>query len=207
MSQVPSLWKIEKVDPLAKTNNPTSCKDIRPIAILLLLSKILEKYVHDQLTTHLNHMNILDSHQCGFKKGSGTLTAVSYFLDDVRENIEQVKMTIAIFLHFSKAFDSVIHEILCNGISHYGYNDNTINWFEAYLSNRKHFVEVNGTKSSSRLNTQGVPQGSVLGPLLYSLYINDISSALTYSKHSLYADDLVLYNLSSTKEMPQQLKA
>lgn len=190
----PTLWKMANILPIVKVKNPKEAKDYRPISILCVLGKALEKIVHKQVSDYLSNNQLFAEYQSGFRKNHSTVTALLKVTDDIRAAMDQRLMTLLVLLDLSKAFDCVHHELLLTKLKYLGFSDNTLNWFLSYLSHRCHRVLVNEDLYSSWENiTTGVPQGSVLGPLLFIIYMFDLSKSITHCFHHSYADDLQLY--------------
>ena len=139
----------------------------RPITVLPILSKILERFVHTQIYNYLTENKILSPNQFGFRPKLSTSTALAFFTDDILENADNGLVTASIFLDFSKAFDTVDHVILSRKLKSIGLDDNSLNSFKSYLTNRQQKTSINDTLSSSLPISVGVPQGSILGPLLF----------------------------------------
>ena len=152
--------------------------------------------VHSQLHEYLNSTNLLSKNPFGFRSKCSTATALSGFADEVLLNMEKVDVCGAVFLDLTKAFDTVDHGILMSKLSSLGVSPSALEWFTSYLSNQKQRTSCENELSEALPVTFGVPQGSILGPLLFLVYINDLSSAIKHSEVSLYADDTVLYCFS-----------
>uniref|UniRef100_A0A6V7HLT2 Reverse transcriptase domain-containing protein n=1 Tax=Bracon brevicornis TaxID=1563983 RepID=A0A6V7HLT2_9HYME len=189
----PSVWKRAIIRPLCKVQGSHDISDFRPISLLPALSKVLERVVLNQLFDYLQCHSILDPRQTGFRPGYGTQSAVTWFADEVRRGIDAHHITVAVFLDFSKAFDSVVHDKLLFKLHALGFSESAIKWFHSYLFGRQQAVDVDTKRSQWRDVVLGVPQGSVLGPLLYSLYVNDLPSSLHHCEHVSFADDTVIW--------------
>jgi len=175
--------------PVAKRNNPLLPEDFRPISILSALSKVLEGLMADQINQYLSDKNILNPMQSGFRKGHSCNTAMLKILDDIRSSFDINMITLLCLLDFSKAFDSVDHVILCNKLKAYGFSDSVVRLIWSYLSNRRQRVKVDSGYSNYTQLTSGVPQGSILGPLLFAIFINDLFDVCKFSEVHAYADD------------------
>jgi len=186
---VPDDLKQARVKPLFKKNSRSEVGNYRPISILNVVSKILEKAVYVQLDQYLSDHKLLYSHQSGFRGSYSTDTCLIHLTDHVRTQISKGNYTGMVMLDLQKAFDTVNHEILCNKLQAMGVE--SISWFRSYLSGRQQIVSVNGTDSEPMSISCGVPQGSVLGPLLFLCYVNDMPISVN-CKLLLYADDSAL---------------
>ena len=201
----PDEWKTAKITPLHKGGQKTKINNFRPISQLPLPGKLIEKIVHKRITTYVNTNNILNCNQNGFRANHSTQDTVSKFTDDIALNINNNKCTLATFIDFQKAFDTVNHTILIDKINSIGIKENNIIWLKSYLTNRKQVVIANGFASMEGTITCGVPQGATLGPLLFLIYINDINKSFGNSKIKLFADDTVLYTSSDSVDTAKDL--
>ena len=190
----PDEWKVATVVPLPKTPNANKPGDLRPISLLPLPGKILEQHIHDSLQVHLDNNNLISKFQNGFRKNHSTQQTIFKYTTDLFLNNNNHETSIAIYIDFRKAFDTVNHNKLINKISKYGISQKLANLLKSYLTNRKQQTIVNGAKSALQNVDYGVPQGSILGPQLFTLCINDIVDQISASKIQIYADDIVLYN-------------
>ena len=188
-NEFPDELKHAKVKPLFKKNKKTEVENYRPVSILCIVSKILERAVHKQLEEYLIENNLLYSHQSGFRKGHSTDTCLINLMDVLHSSISEGDYVGMVLLDLQKAFDTVNHTILCDKLRLMGIG--CVEWFESYLSNRRQTVTVNKTTSSSGIVTCGVPQGSIVGPLLFLCYINDMHLSVQCQLF-LYADDSAL---------------
>ena len=195
---VPDNCKIAKIVPLFKSGDKKLFNNYRPISILPCISKIYEKVVYNRLLAYVNKNNILSKNQYGFRNKHSTATAIVDFNEKLSSAIDSGFYTIGIFLDLAKAFDTINHEILLKKLEHYGIRGVPLKWFESYLTNRKQFVQYYNAKSKLHQINCGVPQGSILGPLLFLLYINDICSSSDKLSFTLFADDTNLFYKSKT---------
>ncbi|CAK1591293.1 unnamed protein product [Parnassius mnemosyne] len=196
----PSTWKDAHIIPLPKKPNPTSFSEYRPISILPFLSKVLERLVYNQLSAFLRNNSLLNPLQSGFRPGHSTVTALVNITEDIRSAMEYGKLTILSLLDFSNAFNSIDFEILLGILGSLNISPTVIGWFQSYLSGRRQCIRIDDTFSSWCDTIAGVPQGGVLSPLLFSIFINSIATKITSSYH-LYADDLQIYTHVSPSEL------
>ena len=194
----PMKWKSGIVIPLPKIPNVKEAADLRPISLLPLPGKVLERLVCRRLHDFQNINNTLTQVQHGFRKGRSTMTAISALLNEIYDNINKSLTTYVFFLDFKKAFDTVSHKILLNKLDEIGIPPKLSTWFSSYLCNRYQKVNLDGNISDSRLVSYGVPQGSVVGPTLFSIYINNLPNTIGLEGMQKYADDTVLYGSDCT---------
>ena len=188
---VPEDLKTARVVPLYKKNDKTDPGNYRPVSILNIVSKILERLVYNKLQNYLTEKQLLYEFQSGFRTSFSTDTCLLHLTDYIRLQTDQGNYTGMVLLDLQKPFDTVDHTILLDKLKAMGLNDTGINWFHSYLTDRSQFVNIGDTMSSPGLITCGVPQGSILGPLLFLVYVNDMVSAVK-CKLLLYADDSAL---------------
>ena len=190
---IPDIYKCAKVIPVYKSGPPDQFDNYRPISLLPALSKVLEKIVSFQMIRFLETQNILYTHQYGFRKNRDTQQPLIQLLNKVYKGLNKStsEYTLSVFLDLRKAFDTCNIDILIKKLNHYGFRGTSLKWFKNYLTGRKQYVELEGFKSNEQVITHGVPQGSVLGPILFLLYINDFPQA-TNLFSSLFADDTLL---------------
>ena len=191
-SHFPDMLKIARVTPIYKSDEKFKCNNYRPISVLPTFSKIFEKFAYIQLYKYLEINKILFPNQFGFRNKMSTNQAILNHLQFLYDNLDAGNIVFSIFLDFRKAFDCVDHKILLSKLNSYGIRGLPLKWFESYLSNRKQSTCINNSASNYLPITHGVPQGSVLGPLLFLIFINDIYKSTNYFKFILFADDSTL---------------
>ena len=193
----PNSLKVAKVIPIFKQGSRSLCNNYRPISVLSALSKIFERCILNQLIFHFNMENILVSNQFGFRAGKTTTNSLVDLVDDITKAIDKGSYATFIFLDLSKAFDTVNQSILLSKLDLHGNRASENQWFKSYLSKRKQKVFINGVESNFYLLQSGVPQGSILGPFLFIVYINDMVRATNYFTVRLFADDTSLTAVGS----------
>lgn len=185
----PTNMKIAKVIPIFKANDPSIFKNYRPISLLPAFSKIFERLMYNRLYTYLSLHGILSPSQYGFQENRSTEQAILEMQDRIIQSLDRKLCCLGIFLDLSKAFDTLDHSILLNKLHHYGIRGISLNWFNSYLNDRSQFVSLGTINSDTEKIVCGVPQGSILGPLLFILYMNDLANIPDRPDMILFADD------------------
>ena len=204
-STYPRAWKNANITPVPKVKEPKDFSQVRPISILPVMSKILERIVHNQLSEFVIINKILPSTQSGFRPQHSTTTALLQVCDDIYRACDQGKSAVLVLLDYSKAFDTLDPWTLCTKLKYFGLSDFAVNFFHNYLSGRQQRV-CNASGCSGFLPVDaGVPQGSILGPLLFSLYTSDFNIYLKTGQTHQYADDLQIYHTFYSTNLPQAI--
>ena len=188
----PEKLKIAKIKPIFKKDDPHLPDNYRPISLLPSISKVFEKVAFLQLYDYFSENELIYESQYGFRQLHSTELAAIEHTDKIYLSLDNKKQPLAIYLDLSKVFDTIDHSILLNKLNYYGIQGNSLKWFESYLTNRKQQVEFKECLSTLKEITTGVPQGSILGPLLFIIYMNDISKVTNKFHFTLYADDTFL---------------
>ena len=197
---VPDQMKIANIVPVFKAGNKKVLNNYRPISILPAFSKILEKLASVRLIIFLESQNILYQHQYGVRQNYSTIHPILHLLNDISNANDNKSndITLAIFLDMSKAFDTIGHDILLHKLEHYGIRGTCKDWFASYLTNRFQYTEILGQKSTYLNINTGVQQGSILGPILFLIYVNDINNCSNLLL--CFADDTTAYKSGSNME-------
>ena len=189
----PDRWKKAIIKPIPKVNVPLAANDFRPISLLPTLSKILEKVVNIQIVEYLVNKELLDPYQSAYKKRHSTLTALLKLNEDIFEALDDSEVTLLVLLDFSKAFDTVNHKLLLAKLDILGFQGGVCNWIHSYLSGRTQKVKTDSEESDWAEIKNGVPQGSILGPLLFTILVSDMRMTIWNGSYLTYADDTNLY--------------
>ena len=192
----PEKLKLAHAIPIFKKGSRLLVSNYRPISLLSNLNKLLEKIMHTRIYSFLEKYELLYSLQFGFRTQYSTTHALIHMTETIRAALDSGQVTCGIFVDFQKAFDTVNHEILLSKLEHYGFRGVINDWFRSYLTDRKQKVVINGFESQNKIMNHGVPQGSVLGPILFLIYINDLHQCIKHSTTYHFADDTNLLNIS-----------
>ena len=185
----PSVLKTAKVVPVFKKVSKLNYSNYCPISLLSNIEKILEKLMYKRLYTFLDYNNIICDLQFGFRQQCSTSHALINITENIRTALDNGNIGCGVFVDLRKAFDTVDHQILLAKLNHYGIRGVPNYWFKSYLSNHKQYVPITGYECGLAAINCGVPQGSVLGPLLFLLYINDLNQAIKFCRVHHFADD------------------
>ena len=203
----PNKLKIAKVVPVYKKGVSTLVSNYRPISILNTINKIFEKILHIRLTKFIEDSNLLYKYQFGFRKNHSTELALIEIVDQIRLSLDNNNMTCGIFIDLSKAFDTVNHDILIEKLEHYGIRGKALDLIRSYLNDREQYAIIDKCKSSTKPIRCGVPQGSVLGPLFFILFINDLPNCCPLGNVRIFADDTnVFFHGASIEELIKTAK-
>ena len=189
----PNSFQIAKVIPICKKDDPSQISNYRPVSLLPCISRILEKTVYERCYSFLIRHKLLIPNQSDFRKGFSTDLALVHLFDAISNSLAKKKKVVGIFMDLSKAFDTLNHDILLYKLQALWYTGVTLLWFNNYLSNRSQYVTYNNYSSQKLPITCGVPQASIIGPLLFLIYITDIINSSPKLSYILFADDTTIY--------------
>ena len=202
---VPNDWKLAQVSPIFKKGAKDKAENYRPISLTSIVCKLMEKIIKERVMKHLTDNDLLSKKQHGFMKGRSTVTQLLNFFDDCVEQVSNGFVVDTVYFDFSKAFDTVPHKRLMNKLQSYGISGHIQRWIKSFLTGRSQFVKVNDEISECLPVISGVPQGSVLGPLLFIIFINDLPEIVTSSIY-LFADDTKLMRKITSKHEADALQ-
>ena len=204
--KVPCEWKVANVTPIFKKGSRLLPNNYRPVSLTSIICKLIESCIRDQVMTYLKNYDILVENQHGFRPSRSCVTQLLLIIDHWTKIIDNGGKIDNIYMDFSKAFDSVPHNRLLVKLQKYGFDMNSLNWFNSFLTDRKQRVCLSGEKSSWKTVSSGVPQGSVLGPILFLLYINDLAET-TKCFVQIFADDTKLYSNVNRPDIAESLQS
>ncbi|GJQ84432.1 hypothetical protein Trydic_g15651 [Trypoxylus dichotomus] len=202
---IPSLLKVAVVTPIYKNGKKDAYTNYRPISVLSCIDKIIEKYVAKVMHDYLQKYQILNESQYGYRKNRGTIDLLERVADIVNGKLNEHKHVLCLFIDFSKAFDRINHDKLLKILEDLGIRGPLLDWFRCFLANRRFCVKVGNEVSSLRELRAGVPQGSILGPLLYLLYVNDVQHCFQDCRCFLYADDTLILAVHKDIKKAEQM--
>lgn len=200
----PDSLKVGRITPVHKKGDRELLSNYRPICILPFFSKIIERLMHTRLISYLTKFNLLTSKQYGFRPGYSTELALLTLTDKIKGAIDQGFVVGGVFIDLTKAFDTINHKILIHKLESYGITGPALQFISSYLCNRTQVVQIDGKVSAAKKVNQGVPQGSILGPLLFLLFINDLPNVLTATDCILYADDTTIFTYANNVDELQR---
>ena len=204
--KVPCKFKIARVIPVYKKGSMSLVSNYRPISLLSIFNRLLEKLMYNRLISYFNKINVLSDNQFGFRKNHSTFHTLILIVDKIQRAMEEGNYSCGVFIDLSKAFDTLNHNILLGKLERYGIRGIAKDCFASYLYNREHFVSIGNIVSDKRPISCDVPQGSVLGPHLFLIYVNDIANCSNLFDFHMFADDTnLLYSNKSLKTLESKI--
>ena len=201
-SYFPTKWKMARGSPIPKVVNPTSMNELRPISILPVLSKVFEKAVEIQMLSFAEGASLLHEGLSSFRKGHSATTALLGMRDDIRKALDKGEVTHMVMADFSKAFDTICFRTTLLKLHKVGFTKPSLKWLLSYLCDRRQFVQIDDKSSSCQTIAFGLSQGSILGPMIFNLYVSDLKEVIPASiKCSQYADDTTLYHHTPVQDL------
>ena len=202
--EIPQEWKNAKVTPIFKAGSEMNIENYRPISVLPVVVKVFERLVHAQLYSFLLERNLLTGSQSGFRPGHSAQDLVLKVVDDWRGYLDDDEIVGSLFIDLTKAFDSIDHQLMLLKLQNIGVDDIELAWFRNYLCGHMQCVAIGKAKSSLKTISSGVPQGSILGPLLFIIFMNNLPAVVSSCDIQLYADDTIVYCHGKTVDEVEQ---
>ena len=195
------MWKIARISPIPKVKVPTKPSDYRPISVLPVISKVFERIILNQVKQFIDKHEVYQSTQSGYRKGHSHISVLVKLRDDIQCALNSSEVAIALFADYSKAFDTIRYDILLKKLNKLGFSSSFIHLINSYLTDRYKFAQIENKKSALAQVMCGVPQGSILGSILFNLYVTDM---VTFTSPTClqFADDTTLYKRCKVKDIP-----